>query len=137
MASLSFLDMADPTEPVRASARRGRFRLDAVACRAGGDLAVVVTGGERPHIGCVVVARPHPAPDDPGRTTVTSSVLAEPPHREEALARPLAEALARALGGTVVVSAGVHTDRLGRRGIAAYLALGEALTERLRQLLAP
>jgi len=85
----------------------------------------------------VVVARAHPATDDPRRTSVTSSVLAIPPHREEALARPLAEALARATGGTVVVAAGVHTDRLGKRGIAAYLAMGEVVLERLLQELGP
>ncbi len=129
--------MSGPAAPLQVSASRGRLRLDAVACRAGDDLAVVLTGGERPHVGCVVVARAHPAADDPRRTTVTSSVLAAPPHREEALARPLAETLARALGGTVVVSAGVHTDRLGKRGIAGYLELGEEVAGKLLQLLAP
>ncbi len=129
--------MTGSLAPLCASASRGRLRLEAVAVRAGDDLAVVLTGGERPHVGCVVVARPHPATDDPGRTSVTSSVLAHPPHREEALARPLAETLARATGGTVVVAAGVHTDRLGRRGIATYLELGEAIGRELLQLLEP
>ena len=110
---------------------RGALRLAATACRAGGDLSVTITGGEHPHLGCVVIARPHPAQDDPGRTTVTSSVVAFPPHREEALARPLAERLARSLGGTVVVAAGVHTDGLSEEGIATFLKLGNRLGDRL------
>jgi hypothetical protein len=126
---------ASARPPFTASARSGLFRLDAAACWAGDDLTVTVTGGERPHIGCVVVARPHPATDDPARTSVTSSVLCFPPHREEPLVRPIAEALARGLGATVVVAAGVHTEGLTPAGVAAYLRLGKRLAERLMRVL--
>jgi hypothetical protein len=110
---------------------RGAVALTAVACRAGRDLSVTLTGGDSPHIGCVVIARAHPAQDDPGRTTVTCSVVSHPPHREEALARPVAERLARRLGATVVVAAGVHVKGLTREGIAAYVGLAAPLAARL------
>jgi hypothetical protein len=119
------------SRPVSVQVGRGALRLAATACRAGDDLAVTVTGGDLPHLGCVVIARPHPAQDDPGRTSVTSSIFAFPPHREEALARPLAERLARRLGGTVVVAAGVHIDGLDEQGIANVLELGDRLADRL------
>ena len=96
---------------------------------------VVVTGGEKPHVGCVVVSRAHASSAQPDLRSVTSSVLAAPPHREEALARPLAEALARTLGGTVVVAAGVHDEGLSHEGIAIYLRLGERLADELLQAL--
>jgi hypothetical protein len=121
----------------RVSASQGTRRLWAVATRAGADLAVVVGGGERPHVGCVVVAQPHRSAARPERVRVTSSVLSIPPHKEEALARPLAEALARATEGVVTVSAGVHDDDLTPEGIAAYLELGERLRDRLLRRLAP
>ncbi len=113
------------------SVRSGSLSLTAVCCRAGADLTVTVTGGDRPHVGCVVVAHPHEATDGSGRTSVTCSVLCNPPHREEPLARPLAETLARELRATVAVTAGVHTDGLTDAGVAAYLRLGERLAERL------
>ena len=116
---------------VRVSARAGGRRLWATATRAGTDLVVAVGGGERPHVGCVVVAQPHASIREPGRTRVTSSVISIPPHREEALARPLAEALARALGGVVTVTAGVHDDNLSPEGVAVYIELGARLAERL------
>jgi hypothetical protein len=122
--------------PLSVEVTDGRFYLAATACRAGRDLAVTVTGGDEPHVGCVVVATPHPAQDDPRRATVTSSVVAFAPHREEALARPLAERLATRLGGTVVVAAGVHADGLTKEGIAAYLRLGARLADRLVRSLA-
>jgi hypothetical protein len=123
------------TRVVSLEVRRGALTLRAVACRAGADLTVALTGGDAPHVGCVVVARPHPAGNDADRTTVTSSVLALPPHRDEALARPLAERLAVRLGGTVAVVAGVHTEGLTEEGIAAYLALGSRLADGLARRL--
>ena len=109
--------------------RRGGLGLRAVACRAGGDLTVTVTGGDRPHVGCVVLARRPAGPDEPKRGSVTSSVLTLDGHREEALARPLAERLAEALRATVVVAAGVHTEGLTPEGVATYLVLGDELAE--------
>ncbi len=119
------------------AAGRGNRRLLAVACRAGDDLVVTLTGGERPHVGCVVLAQAHPARGEAARVRVTSSVVAIPPHREEALARPLAERLAQTLNATVVVSAGVHDDNLSPEGIADYLRLGEELAAALLDALAP
>ncbi|MFI5166614.1 MAG: hypothetical protein ACHQQS_08350 [Thermoanaerobaculales bacterium] len=126
-----------PDVPVARRVSEGDFSLQAVVCPAGDDLVVVVSGGQRPHVGCVVVAYAHPPTADPPDRTVTSSVLATPPHREETLARPLAERLARALGGTVVVAAGVHDDNLSQDGIATYLRLGERLGNDLLHALQP
>jgi hypothetical protein len=98
---------------------------------AGADLTVTIGGGTRPHVGCVVVAQSHPSTREPGRMRVTSSVLTIPPHREESLARPLAEALACELGTVVTVAAGVHDDDLTPAGVAGYLRLGERLRDKL------
>jgi hypothetical protein len=116
---------------LRLTVRAEGYALSADAHRAGRDIVVVLTGGNRPHVGCVVLATAHPSTADPGRTTVTSSVLAQPPHREEALARPLAESLARTLDCVVVVAAGVHADALTPVGIEVYRRLGEELTTSL------
>ena len=97
---------------------------------------VAVGGGEGGTGGGIVVAQPHASAKEPGRIRVTSSVISIPPHREEALARPIAEALARALGGVVTVTAGVHDDNLAPAGVAVYLTLGERLRELLLRRLA-
>ena len=116
------------------SVASGGRRLEARARRTGSDLVVVVEGGS-PHVGCVVLAVARPSTAGGGRS-VSTSVLTVPPHREEALARPMAEALARRFGGVVVVTAGVHEDGLDREGIDAWLRLGERLTRRLGEVLA-
>ena len=103
--------------------------IRAVVTTAGPDTVVVVTGGSDPHVGSVVLAQPA----GPGRSGVTTSVLTLPPHREEAIARPIAEALCRLTGGAVVVTAGIHEDGLDRNGIETYLELARRLADELAE----
>ena len=97
----------------------------------GDDLVVAVGGGERPHVGCVVLAQPHPARGGTTKWSVSCSVLTIPPHKEEPIARGIAEKLAASLGRVAVVTAGVHDDNIDAEGIATYLRLAEELAEKL------
>jgi hypothetical protein len=105
--------------------------LSAGIVGAGEDLVVVVGGGQRPHVGCVVLAIPYPSKADPDSWSASSSLLTIPPHKEEPIARGIAERVARASGRLTVVTAGVHDDDLDREGIDCYLRLSERLAERL------
>ena len=73
-----------PTVRVR-DASSGR-ELWAFVQEIGRDVVVTVGGGDRPHVGCVVLAVPNQ-----GRDTPTVSVLTIPPHKEEPIARVVAE----------------------------------------------
>jgi len=97
----------------------------------GDDLVVAIGGGERPHVGCVVLAQPHPAKGRDAGWSASSSVLTIPPHKEEPIARGVAEKLAASLGRVTVVTAGVHDDNIDANGIATYLRLAEELAEKL------
>jgi hypothetical protein len=97
----------------------------------GEDLVVAVGGGERPHVGCVVLATPNPSGGDRPRRSASCSVLTIPPHKEEPIARGVATRLAERLGRVAVVTAGVHEGGLDRAGIEQYLRLGERLGEEL------
>ena len=97
----------------------------------GDDLVVVIGGGERPHVGCVVLAQPHQARGRDAGWSASCSVLTIPPHKEEPIARGIAEQLAASLGRVTVVTAGVHDDNIDADGIATYLRLAEELAEKL------
>ena len=115
--------------------RSGRF-LEARVEEMGEDLVVAVGGGERPHVGCVVLAQPLPS-KTPGREwSASCSVLTIPPHREEPIARGIAKKLAETLGRVTVATAGVHDDDLDAEGVACYLRLGQELGEELAKRLA-
>jgi len=102
--------------------------LQAWVRRLGDDVVVAIGGGDRPHVGCVVLAVPSPK-GPVAEHTPSVSVLTIPPHKEEPIARPVAEALCRRLGGATVVTAGVHETGIDRSGIEVYLRLGADLAE--------
>jgi hypothetical protein len=111
--------------------------LEAWVRRVGEDLVVVVGGGQRPHVGCVVLAQPYRSRSRPGQVSASCSLLTIPPHKEEAIARAIASELAAALDRVAVVTAGVHDDDLEAEGVACYLRLGEELARLLVAELVP
>jgi hypothetical protein len=118
----------DPVEEVTVADRETGRRLQAWVRRVGDDVVVAIGGGDRPHVGCVVLAVP--SPKGPATEHAPSvSVLTIPPHKEEPIARPLAEAVCRRLGAVAVVTAGVHEAGIDRCGIEVYLRLGAELAE--------
>jgi hypothetical protein len=97
----------------------------------GDDLVVAVGGGQRPHIGCVVLAQPRRSRSRADSWSASCTVLTIPPHKEEPVARGIASRLAERCGRVAVVTAGVHDDGLAREGIDIYLRLSEELAEAL------
>ena len=115
-----------PDEPLIVSVTDGARTLRAVIVREGEDLVVSVSGGDRPHVGCAVMAVPHRFRKGDGYSA-TVSVLCLSPHKEERIARPVAETLARSTGAVTVVVAGVHEDDADSLAIAAWIELADQL----------
>jgi len=99
----------------------GRSAVSLRAADVGRDLLVTITGG-RAHVGAVAV----------GIKTggmATSSVITVPAHREDRVVNGAAEKLARALGRTVVVVAGIHYDDMGQDEITDTLRLCDEMVD--------
>ena len=106
----------------------GRHRVWGTTLFSTGGLSVNCLGGEAPHIGAVAIGIPRASLARPGRRSATTSVLALTGHKDDELARSMASELARRLGMTAVVVAGVHIARATRSDIAAVLRnAGEAV----------
>ena len=108
----------------------GRY-LEARVEIVGEDVVVAVGGGERPHVGCVVLAQPCRSKKDPPGWSASCSVLTIPPHKEETIARAVATRIVEKLGKVAVVTAGVHDDNIDAEGIETYLRLGNELAEKI------
>jgi hypothetical protein len=102
---------------------------------SGDGLVLTLFGGDHPHVGTVVLAQPRPSFSRPGELSATSACLPLLGHQEEALARPVAEELARTLGVAVVVVAGVHLEGASSEELEDVVALGpEIAAEVLRRV---
>ncbi len=94
--------------------------------RIGEDCHLLLWGGDRPHLGCTVLAVPRPSLTGAG-TSATSSVVNLPGHKDEALCRRLAEEIAAASNRVTVCSGGVHVDRITKAQTEEILAAADHL----------
>ena len=93
------------------NAGSGKYGITAKVHILDSGLIVTLYGGEKSHVGSVVVAIPRPSLQDPSLTSATSSVINLVAHKDEDVARPLAELLAKNLNQVVVVTAGIHISQ--------------------------
>lgn len=114
----------------------GRHRLWGAVVLSHAAISVNLLGGTRPHVGAVAVAIPRASHARAGRRSATTSVLALVGHKDDELARPLATALARELGVTVVVTAGVHLARARPSEIAVILRNARGVVSAVREAVA-
>jgi hypothetical protein len=101
----------DPAPLVLARAR-GRVALRLTCVRLGRDLALTLSGGDRPHIGAVAVSQPRPSLREGAPRSASTSVITLPAHKEDDLARAVAARFAAALDATVTVACGIHLDAI-------------------------
>lgn len=97
----------------------GRQRVWGTALLSAGSLSVNLLGGDRPHIGAVAIAIPRPSLSASARRSASTSVFTVTGHKEDEVARRMADALARRLGVITVVVAGIHIERAGAADIRA------------------
>lgn len=110
---------------IELDAERGRVRLHMRCISLGEDLCITLSGGDREHIGAVALARPGEH----------ASTLAVPGHREEELAREIAQRIANHSHTTVCVTCGIHLDKILPSEIEDVLDVSRDLTETLSQRL--
>ena len=94
-----------------ASAGEGRLFVKVAMHVMEDSISAEITGGEKPHVGCVILAQPEK----------TARSLVIDGHRDHELALSLAEELCRMTGLAVGMSAGIHIDRAESAEIAALL----------------
>jgi gallate decarboxylase subunit D len=109
----------------------GAYDLTADVQRVGSDLLVAVYGGEVPHIGAVAAAQPRPSLKGDGSVSATASVICFLGHKEDVIAKTIAERLAAVFETRVVVTAGMHWDSITREGLQQVGENTERLLERL------
>jgi hypothetical protein len=116
---------------IRAAAGIGLHEATAIAVATGAGVTVSLTGGQRPHVGAVGLGIPRPGLRDPQATSASSSVLTVTGHRDDALAKPLAEIVASRLGQVSVVVVGLHIDNATSEDIAQMTENARQAVERL------
>ncbi len=107
--------------------------LDISAVRMGEDLSVTISGGTKPHIGCCVLAVPRPSLADSNQISSTSSILNVCGHKDDIIAKAVAEKLSSTLNCIVTVSCGIHFDQITKDQMEAILSTPTIVVSMLLQ----
>ena len=116
------------TAPVHMEEKLSFSSLHLDIIPVGEDIAAVLYGGDRPHIGCTVLALPRPSLRDDGSMSCTSSVINLTGHKDEQICRYMAEALCRKYTAAVTCTGGFHVDGISSEQV-------EELMEKLKEML--
>ncbi len=116
---------------------RGRLKIRGSVQEVGRDILVSIWGGTRPHIGAVGIAVPRHSLKDPGKWSATSSTYTFLGHKEDTLVKVISERLATRLKKNVVVTAGLHWNRMAPGEIKTIENLTEGLSGRILEKLLP
>jgi hypothetical protein len=95
----------------RVSVGRGKHQVVLTAIITVDGLIISLLGGDRPHVGAMAVGIPRLSLKDPSKTSATTSVFTLVGHKDDEVARPAAERIAKILNQTVIVVAGIHIDQ--------------------------
>ena len=68
-------------------------------------------GGEQPHVGAVVLSVPRSGLTEPAKTSCNSIVIPILGHKDDEIAKPVAEEIAKKYNKIVALVAGVHIDK--------------------------
>ena len=107
------------------------IELNLTAVRMGADLAVTIAGGILPHAGCCVLAVPRASLSDPQQMSSTSSILNVCGHKDDIIARQVAEKLSSLLDCTVVVTCGIHFDHITKEQMDAVLQAPDLIVNKI------
>lgn len=94
-------------QTISLSKGEGRVKIDLQALLTGQGIQILVTGGEKPHIGAVVLSVPRPSLSGKG-ISCDSWITPVLGHKDNIIAQELSEFLCKKINQVVVVSAGVH-----------------------------
>lgn len=107
---------------IQAQAGSGKYLVLARLTVTTDGAILQVLGGEKPHVGAVALAVPHQSLADPGRISASTAVIPRVAHKDDQVAKPLAEWLAVSLEMPVAVIAGLHISGANQEDIERLVA---------------
>ncbi|MGN0373810.1 MAG: hypothetical protein ACI4F3_13505 [Enterocloster sp.] len=110
-------------------------RLELKITAVGEDCHLLFSGGDRPHIGCCVLAVPRPSLTGNGSISCTSSVINVTGHKDEEICRFLAERAAMACGAVTVCTGGFHVDSISAEQLKEVMEAVKEMETRMHSMI--
>ena len=99
----------------------GRINIELTAYHMGGDLCVIITGGDTPHLGALTASSQCMEP----------KTIAFDTHKEYYVTQMAVELLREVFDGNVVVCCGIHLDGIEKQEISDVMDMTEKMIAEL------
>lgn len=109
----------------------GRYTIEVALTITHDGIMIFIEGGDKPHIGTVVVSQPRLSMKGDLSLSCTTSVINRLSHMDDIIIIPIAEAICKKTNAFVVASGGVHIDEVGDDGIKRIMSNMEQIIKRV------
>lgn len=106
-----------------------RIKITMQPIEIGEDLCVIITGGTKPHIGCITLSIPRQSLANKSIISSTTSILNMIGHKDDEVAKYVSHKLSSTLNRNVVITCGIHIENIKEQEIKLVMKLAEELTE--------
>ncbi|MGF6990674.1 hypothetical protein M2150_001945 [Lachnospiraceae bacterium PM6-15] len=100
--------------------------------RIGDDYQVLLLGGDKVHLGCMVLATPRLSLKEDGTDSCTASVVNVIGHKDEVICRLVAEQICIKKRAVVVCTGGFHVDNIKSRQIDEVIRSVKSMVEEIK-----
>jgi len=95
---------------IEVSVGEGCLCIKSTIVKTNDGISIYIGGGQKPHIGTVVISQPRKSLTGDRVIKCTTSVINTLGHKDDEIAIPIAEEICKKFEVTTVVTAGVHID---------------------------
>lgn len=104
----------------------GRVNIDLKATYVGEDLIIIISGGDRPHIGAVSYGG-----EGLENKEFEKNIIVYGNHKEYIISQRFSQKIGEVFKGNYIISAGIHLDNITKEEIEIVKMLSEELLEEI------
>ncbi len=114
---------------------KDKYKVKLVVIKSGEDLTVIISGGEKPHIGAMAISIPRPSLKDSNKVSTSTSVFTLIGHKEDELSKQIAENITKITKKITVVIVGLHIEKATAQDIEYLIQNTQKAVGKLRRKL--
>jgi len=114
---------------------KDKYEVKLTAVNSGKELTVIISGGEKPHIGAIAVSLPRPSLEDSNKASASTSVFTLVGHKEDEISKQIAENITKLTEKVTVTIVGLHIDKATPQDIKSLNRNTEKVVDKLREKL--
>lgn len=112
-----------------------KYKVTLIAIESGEDTVVIIYGGEMPHIGAVAISIARPSLEKPNKISSSTSVFTLIGHKEDQIAKEIAESITKTTKKNTVTIVGLHIQKANKEDIDCLVLNTKELVKKLKTML--